>query len=427
MKIVFVTTCKNREAHLLQTLPQNLTDNPRSTFVVLDYGSDKPLEQVPNARTFVYRYDALGPFHMAHAKNMAHRLGILHGADLLCNVDADNYLHAGYEDFLGRHYRSNTYFRSPMVKGWGRKFRGVAGRIAVSPRLFAKTGGYSEVFDHWDHDDKEFDGRVRYLGYEGIETPREYLEAIPHGDGVRFREYPHIRQIGNSEEAPLGIVKTAVANYGNFGVGEVSGPNGKVYLDPVPTRLFGIGLHKTGTTSLHKAFQLLGFESTHWSSGTGTWARDIWEEMLEFGKSKTVEQSYALADLPIGLLYRELDRAYPGSKFVLTTRSEPDWLRSVRDHFSDVNPSRWEWDVYPIGNRIHQALYGRKDFDADTFLRRFRRHNAEVKEYFRNRPGDLLVMPQPSWYGLSHFLNKPVPKVPYPREGVTARAPTWQI
>jgi hypothetical protein len=135
-----------------------------------------------------------------------------------------------------------------------------------------------------------------------------------------------------------------------------------------------------------------------------------------------LEKSYALSDLPIPLLYRELDKAYPGSRFILTVRDESAWLESVRNHFSDRNPFRWEWDVHPFPNRIHKELYGRKTFDADVFLERYRRHNAEVVEYFKHRPKDLLVMQMDKgagWLQICSFLGKPIPSAPYPKAFAT--------
>lgn len=141
--------------------------------------------------------------------------------------------------------------------------------------------------------------------------------------------------------------------------------------------------------------------------------------MNALGKSITLERYYALCDLPIPMLYRELDAAYPGSKFILTVRSESDWLKSVEWLWDPARNPRYDWNVQPFTHPIHQALYGRTDFDATTFLERYRRHNAEVKEYFRDRPGDLLVMdmdhPGAGWPELCGFLNKPIPIVPYPR------------
>ena len=51
-------------------------------------------------------------------------------------------------------------------------------------------------------------------------------------------------------------------------------------------------------------------------------------------------------------------------------------------------------------------LYGRQEFDRELFLARYRRHNAEVMEYFEDRPQDLLVFPQGRWDSLCAFLGR---------------------
>jgi hypothetical protein len=174
-------------------------------------------------------------------------------------------------------------------------------------------------------------------------------------------------------------------------------------------------MQKTATTTLHHAFEILGFDSFHWGTGE---APLIWQEMNAFGRSNTLERWYALSDNPIPLLYRELDKAYPGSKFILTVRDEWDWLMSVERLWSyKHNPTRKLWDVYPFSNHIHTVLYGQRDFDTKVFLERYRRHNAEVKEYFKDRPNDLLVLDIPashSWKLLCSFLGEPIPSVGFP-------------
>ena len=140
--------------------------------------------------------------------------------------------------------------------------------------------------------------------------------------------------------------------------------------------------------------------------------------MQALGRSKTLEQWYALSDLPIPLLYRELDKAYPGSKFILTVRNEADWLASVERLWDPkFNPDRWIWDVYPFSNYIHTVLYGQKDFDAAVFVERYRRHNAEVKKYFKSRREDLLIIDMDKggdWRPICDFLDCAHPKVAYP-------------
>ena len=93
--VFFATTCKGRTQHLRQTLPQNMADNPAAYFLVLDYGSTDDLQDflatIQDPRLIHYRFPTSAPFHMAHAKNMAHRLALLNGADIIANLDADNY------------------------------------------------------------------------------------------------------------------------------------------------------------------------------------------------------------------------------------------------------------------------------------------------------------------------------------------------
>ena len=78
----------------------------------------------------------------------------------------------------------------------------------------------------------------------------------------------------------------------------------------------------------------------------------------------------AFQDNPWPIIYRFLDKEYPGSKFILTIRPSDKWIGSVTDHFSKGRPPMREW-IYgpgkanPIGN---EAVY----------VERYERHNREV-------------------------------------------------
>ena len=449
--IVFCTTCKGRVQHIEKTLPKNLADNAdyeNCKFVLLDYNSPDHLipylkanhqASIDSGKLVVYSYREPGPFKMAHAKNMAHRLGILEGSEILCNLDADNFTGPGFASYIAEQFRTeeNIFLWARMIfTGENQTPRGINGRLVVSARAFLHTGGYDEQFATWSPDDKDFNLRLRRLGYERREIDRQYLQAVLHNDKMRFREYKHVSTAATEDDAHSESVDssdTTVANFGRIGCGTVfknfshelwtvTAPG--VYgidLGPLHTRIFGIGMHKTATTSLHMAFKILGFDSAHWKSAH--WAKSIWDEMHSSGRSLTLEKHYALCDLPITLLYEKLDVAYPGSKFILTTRNEERWLQSVRNHWSpEHNKFRAAWDTDPFTHRIHKALYGQKNFDAEIFIARYRRHNAEVQEYFKDRPGDLLVMDMdrnPGWSELCAFLDRPIPGVAYPRALVT--------
>jgi hypothetical protein len=446
VNIVFCTTVKNRTQHLRLTLPYNLEDNPRSKFVILDYSSQDDLldylhtahaAAIVSGRLVVYSRLNEPRFRMAHAKNMAMRCGMREGADILVTLDADNFTGPRFEDFiLNKFENEKNIFLCPMVIALGSHRvriapRGVAGRLAVRTQDFIKAGGYDEKYDTWRGEDVDLVARLRRMGYAARFIDPIYLDAIRHGAGLRFAEYPHARQYENDDEVrAINEAKHTVVNFSNIGCGAVY-RWGKskflpgmqdIYLRPLPTRIFGIGLQRTATTSLFEAFKTLGFDSFHWE--TGDKARDIWDEMNAEGRSWMLERYYALCDLPIPLLYKKLDVAYPNSKFILTVRDEQAWLKSVERLWNPAyNPSRWEWDVWPFSNRIHRALYGRTDFDPETMLATYRRHNLEVKRYFARRDNDLLIMQmdlRDGWPELCHFLDQPVPDVPYPRTNGSA-------
>jgi hypothetical protein len=433
--VVFATTCKGRTQHLARTLPQNIADNPGAKFVVVNYNDQDHLmpylranhiADVEHGRLTVYHYREPVAFRMAHAKNMAHRCAAFEGADILVNLDADNFTGPGFAEYVDQQFEDGgeVFLWSRMVKsGDGRLPRGISGRIACTREAFFLAGGYDEKYETHSPDDKDFHARLHRLRFDAVEIDPVYLRAIPHNDKMRFRDYP--QAAGNVSEDFAVHPESSVANRGSIGCGTVyrNFTEEAFEIKRVPTRIFGIGMHKTATTSLHTALQILGFKSGHWQNAH--WAKAIWREMNQSGKSPTLERFYALSDLPIPMMFKKLDAAYPGSKFILTTRDEWSWLTSVRKHWNpNINQHRAAWDTDPFSHRVHAMLYGRRDFDPTTFLERYRRHNAEVLEHFKDRPGDLLVMPMDnggSWPALCGFLGVPVPETPYPVVGA-ARA-----
>lgn len=173
---------------------------------------------------------------------------------------------------------------------------------------------------------------------------------------------------------------------------------------PKHRKIFGIGFHKTGTTSLGEALSLLGYRVC---GHFGVYDPDIHVTVREqaFGR---VEAYDAFQDNPWPILYRELDERYPGSKFILTLRPTDAWIRSAVKHFGNEDTPMRQW-IYGVGHPAgHEACY----------VERYERHNAEVLSYFADRPDDLLVYrltEGEAWDPLCAFLGEPVPEVPFPR------------
>lgn len=436
-KIAFCTTCKGRLPHLIETLSKNIQDNknyPDCIFVVVDYGYDLEIQhyvqttfaqEIKSDKVVFYTYPHCGKFKMAHAKNMAHRLGIYYGADILVNMDADNFTGEGFAQYLAESFEKNgsdSFMWSNMIQGV--LPRGISGRIVVTREAFLKAGGYDEKYATWGRDDKDFNERLVALGFSKHEIDPKYLLAVRHTDKLRFKEYPHAANTVGEDDEVLNPLGQRVVNAGKVGSGTlINSKDGKVIdLNPIPTRIFNIGWHKTGTTSLNEALNILGLNSVHWPSAH--WAKRLYNEVMEYKLSRTVESYYSLTDMPVGLLYKELDVAYPGSKFILTVRNEDDWLRSVERHWNPTtNKYREAWDTDPFTHKLHTLMYGRKKFDADIFRAAYRKHNAEVISYFHARQQDILVFDMGSdhkWEQLCGFLNYPIPNTPYPIKNATA-------
>lgn len=180
-------------------------------------------------------------------------------------------------------------------------------------------------------------------------------------------------------------------------------------------KVFCIGAPKTGTTSIHHALERLGFRHK-------TWDRDLWLRYKKGDLSavfEVAEQFDSFDDGPWnnGKLYRKLDRRFPGSKFILTERDPSSWLQSHEEHFTAV---RLRTHPYLIWRRSYSVAERRR------VLGKYLERNCKVKEYFKGRPDDLLVMnvcDGEGWKKLCSFLSVPRVKEPFPRENVTTERP----
>ncbi len=164
-------------------------------------------------------------------------------------------------------------------------------------------------------------------------------------------------------------------------------------------KVFGIGFHKTATSSLAQALALLGYVVT----GPNLVRHPQIAQVAPGLVHHLVPRFDAFQDNPWPMLFRQVDKAWPGSRFILTLRDEADWLRSALRHFgSDETPMR-RW-IYGAG-----APRG----NEKVYLARYRRHNQEVLAHFRDRPEDLLVMDIGAgngWRPLCGFLGHCVPE-----------------
>lgn len=173
---------------------------------------------------------------------------------------------------------------------------------------------------------------------------------------------------------------------------------------PKLPKVFGIGFHKTATTSLAESLKILGYRVTGPNGiDNPRIAQEAWPMSV-----KLADQFDAFQDNPWPLLFRELDCRFPGSKFILTLRPTEEWLRSVVKHFGRKETPMRLW-IYGAGHpEGHEEIYAA----------RYEKHNRDVTEYFKHRPQDLLEMnitKGDGWEKLCPFLETGQPNRPFPR------------
>jgi len=168
-------------------------------------------------------------------------------------------------------------------------------------------------------------------------------------------------------------------------------------------KVFCIGFHKTGTSSLGAALDVLGYQV---GGPFGVRDPDIAEHALDEAVAR-LRRYDAVQDNPWPLLFRELDQRYPGARFVLTVRQEDEWWDSVMAHFGGASSPMREW-IYGHGDPVgHEAAY----------RARYRRHNDDARAHFAGREDDLLVMcldEGDGWGPLCPFLGVDEPAAPFP-------------
>jgi len=180
-------------------------------------------------------------------------------------------------------------------------------------------------------------------------------------------------------------------------------------------KVFGIGLSKTGTTSLARALETLGYRTRDYLGVTRYIAGDLSSVNL-----KEIDANDAFTDTPIPSFYKQLDKHYPNSKFILTTRDMEGWLKSCKKQFTE----RMVANQNEATSLLHTDLYDCFAFDPEKYASGYTRHVNGVLDYFKDRPEDLLVVDicggEQNWEILSIFLERPVPDIPFPVTNVSA-------
>ncbi len=176
-------------------------------------------------------------------------------------------------------------------------------------------------------------------------------------------------------------------------------------------RVFGIGLDCSGAKSLTEALNVLGCNVAYYPTNEETFAELVAEQYT----FSLLDDFDGITGITVAPFYKQLDKLYPNSKFILTVRDKESWLATVARQWkaelahTDKPKRKIKQEIKKL---LRTAAYGCQTFNEKQLSHAYDLHHKNVGEYFQDRPESLLVLDTStanSWDKLCPFLNKPVP------------------
>lgn len=208
----------------------------------------------------------------------------------------------------------------------------------------------------------------------------------------------------------------------------------------VPLQVLALGYSRTGTLSMQKAFEILGYSNPYHFSSFYDNVRDcdIWLDLIarKFdGKGPPVTKADfdgllgrcgAITDMPCHLFAAELIEFYPDAKIVLVERDLESWFKSwsafLDNSFNPVFPLLGKLDPEFLGRIASVGIAGvdKQVGSGKTATvakarskEEYRKHYALVRS-LATEERLLNFSLADGWEPLCKFLEKPVPDVPFP-------------
>lgn len=167
-------------------------------------------------------------------------------------------------------------------------------------------------------------------------------------------------------------------------------------------------MNKTGTSSLASAMQELEYTIGDQSRAEKlllSWAKRDFKPIIEYCQSANFFQ-----DIPFSLPFTfiAMDQAFPNSKYILSVRnSSEEWYRSAVEYDRVL---RKQQNIVPgYSNRLIWNTKEENVLEKERLIKIYEYHNQQVREYFRHRPNDLLVLhlaDKDAYQKLCDFLGK---------------------
>jgi hypothetical protein len=155
-----------------------------------------------------------------------------------------------------------------------------------------------------------------------------------------------------------------------------------LYFCAATPKIFGVGLSKTGTTSLGEALRLLNLNNLH---NDRTFLPFLYENYDFNGRYDHLD---AVEDLPTAAYYEQMLKAYPDAKFILTTRETDKWYESFKLH-TERAIRRWGGFVPFRIQKLHELVYGSWEPSEELWKNHYEAHNRRVQQVI---PADQLLV-----------------------------------
>lgn len=202
-------------------------------------------------------------------------------------------------------------------------------------------------------------------------------------------------------------------------------------------QVIGPGFGRTGTASLKRALEILGFGPCHHMEEVFPRPEQVphWVDLVE-GRPVDWDAVFAgfasQVDWPGAHAWRQLAAHFPQAKVVLSVRDPQAWWRSFSDTIGKVLGAPPPPDAPPhirrmIGAVVRMVLeqsFGGAADDKDRAIAALHRRTEEVRAAIP--PDRLLVFDvAEGWAPLSAFLGVPIPEGPFPR--VNSTEEFWEM
>lgn len=148
---------------------------------------------------------------------------------------------------------------------------------------------------------------------------------------------------------------------------------------PTNVKFICIGLPKTGTTSLCKAFECYGYEYIH-----GPYALAMSSERMQRGVLDRVD---LIAEIHGLFDFELLKQWYPDARLIWTTRDIDSWLTSCEGHFKKIRANTVRANLIRTGRMLR---FGVDCYSKEVFSPIYNEHYKKVNLY-KDRTGEEII------------------------------------